>query len=68
MNDEQDLAAALSTIERGRAALVYAHSLTPAQATREQRRAARQAASGIVALAVRFLEEIVDRNNGKAGA
>lgn len=66
-NDEQDLHAALETFERGRAALAYAYSPEVAALPRIQRRSVRDEATALLALAARFLDDIVERNRGKAG-
>jgi len=67
-NDEQDLHAALETFERGRAALIYARSPEVEALPRIQKRSVRDEAAGLLALAARFLDEIVDRNRSKGGA
>jgi hypothetical protein len=44
-------------------ALAYAHSLDPEATSQEQRRDARAAAASQLALAARFLGEVVERNS-----
>jgi hypothetical protein len=62
VSDSQDLDMALSTLERGRKALVYAHSPEVKERGRVQRKGAMNEAAAIIALAARILDEVVDRN------
>lgn len=62
INDDQDLRAAVEELERGRIALAYAHSDAVRQLGRISRRNARDAAAAILAMAARFITEVVERN------
>ena len=63
VNDEQDLSSAADTLERGRAAMRYARSPEVLALPRIQRRSALNEAVSLLALAARFLDEVVDRNS-----
>jgi hypothetical protein len=62
INDDQDLRSALDALERGRQSLAYAHSDEVRQLGRISRRSARDAAAAILAMAARFIFEVVERN------
>lgn len=61
--DADDLASALSELERGRQALIYAHSEPVKKIGRHAHRDAKAAAAGILALAAGFIAEVVQRND-----
>lgn len=60
--DEQDLAQALKSYERGRQSLVYAHSAAVKALGRDPQREARAAAGSILAGAARAIMEVAVRN------
>ncbi len=62
VNDEQDLKDAEKALESGRKALAYARSAEVAGMPRIQRTGVKNEALGYLALAARFLDEVVDRN------
>lgn len=63
-NDEQDLASAKATMERGAAALRYARSPEVQALPRIQKKGAMAEAVAILELAARFLDDITMRNGG----
>ena len=67
VNDDQDLISALKAFEAGRKALAYAHSPEVAALGRIQRKGARAAAAAQLALAARFIDDIVERNTDGGG-
>jgi hypothetical protein len=57
--------AALGQLEKGRHALLYAHSAEVKAVGRHKQRDARAAAAAMLALAARFVAEVVERNSGE---
>lgn len=64
-NDDQDLESALDALVKGRKALAYARSPAVRAMPRIQRNGVMGAATSLIALAARFLDDVVERN-GKA--
>jgi hypothetical protein len=62
VTDEQDLAAAYKTLERGKQSLVYAHSPGVKALGRDPQRAARAAAGSLLAGAARAVMDVATRN------
>lgn len=62
VNDERDLADALDALTKGREGLEYARSPLVQALPRIQRRDAINAATSLLALAARFIDDVVDRN------
>ena len=65
VNDDQDLMSALGQLEKGRHALLYAHSPEVKAVGRHKQRDARAAAAAMLALAARLVAEVVERNSGE---
>jgi hypothetical protein len=63
VNDEQDLVAALTALEKGRQAIAYAHSASVHELGANAQREARKAAAGVIAMSAGFLIEVVARND-----
>lgn len=63
VNDEQDLASAADALEKGRIAMRYARSPQVLALPRIQRRGALNEAIAQLALAARFLDDVVERNS-----
>lgn len=66
INDAQDLGSALDAFEKGRHALIYARSAQVQALGRIARRDALSAALSQLALAARFIDEVVDRNKPRS--
>lgn len=63
VNDDQDLASAADVLDKGRKALRYARSPEVMALPRIQRKGALREATALIALAARFLDDLVDRNS-----